>query len=68
MEGLSWAVNMPNIGGQSLLQGIIIQGGLNSITIPAISQAIVFLGLLVIACIVFGWFWVENGKTKVQPQ
>jgi len=59
MNGLSWAVNLPNIGGQSLVQGIIIQGGLNSITIPAIGQAVVFITLLIIACVVFGWFWVE---------
>jgi preprotein translocase subunit SecY len=62
MQGLSWAVNMPGIGGQSLIQGIIIQGGLNAITIPAIMQAFVFIILLIIACVVFGWFWVEMGN------
>ncbi len=62
MQWLSWAVNMPNIGGQSLIQGIIIQGGLNSITMPAIIQAIIFMVLLIISCIIFGWFWVEMGN------
>lgn len=62
MQGLSWAVNMPSIGGQSLIQGIIIQGGLNSITMPAIFQAVIFMILLIITCVVFGWFWVEMGN------
>jgi preprotein translocase subunit SecY len=62
MNGISWAVNMPSIGGQSLIAGLIYQGGLNAITIPAIFQAIVFMIILIIACVVFGIFWVEMGN------
>jgi preprotein translocase subunit SecY len=62
MNAVSWAVNMPGIGGQSLIAGLIYQGGLNSITLPAIFQAFVFIILLIIACVVFGIFWVEMGN------
>ena len=62
MNGISWAVNMPSIGGQSLVAGLIYQGGLNAITIPAIFQAIVFMIILIVACVVFGIFWVEMGN------
>ncbi len=65
MEGLSWAVKIPNIGGLSLFHGLIVQG-INSITIIAIAQAIVFLILLIIACIVFGWFWVQMSNQSTQ--
>ncbi len=64
-NALSWAVNMPNLGGQSLVYGLFIQG-INSVTLPAIFQAIVFLILLVIACIVFGWFWVQMGNQSTE--
>ncbi|MFA5764311.1 MAG: preprotein translocase subunit SecY [archaeon] len=62
MNGISWAVNMPSIGGQSLVAGLIYQGGLNAITIPAIFQAIVFMIILIVACVVFGIFWVQMGN------
>ncbi len=62
LAGLSWAVNMPNIGGRSLIEGLIIQGGLNAVTTPAVIQAGVFMVLFIIACVVFGWFWVEIGN------
>jgi preprotein translocase subunit SecY len=66
MEGISWAVKIPNISGMSLLQGIIVQGGINSITGPAIIQAIVFIILLVIACVIFGWFWVQMSNQSTE--
>ena len=65
MEGLSWAVKIPNIGGLSLFHGLIVQG-INSITISAIVQAIVFLALLIVACVVFGWFWVQMSNQSTQ--
>lgn len=62
MDGLSWAVNMPSLGGQSLIYGMIISWGDWGIIMPAVIQAIVFMILLIIACVVFGWFWVEMGN------
>jgi preprotein translocase subunit SecY len=62
MGGIGWAVASPSIGGQSLIAGLIYQGALNSITIPAIIQAIVFMIVLIVACVVFGIFWVEMGN------
>lgn len=61
-EGLSWAVNMPGIGGQSLIAGIITSWGDWGIIMPEIFQAIIFILLLIISCVVFGWFWVEMGN------
>lgn len=65
MKAISWAITIPYIGGRSLLQGLLDQG-LNSITMMAIAQAFVFLFVLVIACIVFGWFWVQMGNQSTQ--
>jgi preprotein translocase subunit SecY len=76
MDFFAWATMMPNIGNNqlftsvtngsgSLLQGVIIQG-LNSLTIPALIQGSVFLVLLTIACVVFGWFWVEMGGQNTE--
>jgi len=65
MKGLSWAVQIPNIGGMSLLHGIVIQG-INSITILALVQGVIFLVLLSIACVVFGWFWVQMGNQSTE--
>jgi len=60
-NGLKWAVSMPNVGGMSIVQAIYYQG-LNSITLAALAQGIMFLGILVVACIIFGWFWVQMGN------
>lgn len=65
MKAVSWAVTIPYIGGRSLLQGLFDQG-LNSITMMAIAQAFVFLIVLILACIVFGWFWVQMGNQSTQ--
>ena len=63
--GLSWAVATPSIGGMTLVQGIVVQG-INSVTILAIVQAVIFLILLIIACVVFGWFWVQMGNQSTE--
>jgi preprotein translocase subunit SecY len=65
MGGLSWAVQIPNVGGMSLLQGLIVQG-ITDATMLVILQAIVFLILLTLACIVFGWFWVQLGNQSTE--
>ncbi len=65
MQGLSWAVNIPSIGGMSLLQGLLVQG-IDSITILAIAQAILFMIILIAACVVFGWFWVQMGNQSTE--
>ena len=62
MNGISWAVNMPNLDGQSLIYGILIRWGDWGIIMPAIVQAIVFMILLIVACVLFGVFWVEMGN------
>jgi preprotein translocase subunit SecY len=62
MDGIAWAVRIPSIDNLSLLQGIIIQGELNALVIGALIQAAVFMILLIIACVVFGWFWVQMGN------
>ena len=64
--GLAWAVNLPNIGGQSLVQGIIYNWGNVSVILPAILQGIIFMILLIVACIVFGWFWVQMGNQSTE--
>ncbi len=72
----AWATMMPNIGNNqlftavssgsgSLLQGIVIQG-FTALTMNALIQGFVFLGLLIIACIIFGWFWVEMGGQSTE--
>ena len=65
MGGLSWAVQIPNVGGMSLLQGLIVQG-ITDATMLVILQAIVFLILLTLAGIVFGWFWVQLGNQSTE--
>ena len=62
MNGISWAVNMPSIGGQSLVYGILIRWGDWGIIIPAVIQAAVFMIILIVACVLFGVFWVEMGN------
>ena len=64
-KGISWAVTIPYIGGRSLVQGLFDQG-LTSVTMFAIAQAAVFLTVLVFACILFGWFWVQMGNQSTQ--
>jgi preprotein translocase subunit SecY len=65
MQGISWAVSQPNVGGLSLVQGIFVQG-INSVTIMAIGQGLVFLLLLIIFCVIFGWFWVQMGNQSTE--
>lgn len=68
----AWATMFPSIGnnqlftatttgGGSLVQGLIIQG-FTALTINALIQGLVFLSLLIIFCVIFGWFWVEMGN------
>jgi preprotein translocase subunit SecY len=64
--GLAWAVNLPNIGGQSLVQGIILNWGNVAVILPAVFQGIIFMFLFIIACIVFGWFWVQMGNQSTE--
>ena len=64
-QGLSWAVTRPTIGGMSLVQGLFIQG-INSVTLLAMLQGAIYLFLLIIACIVFGWFWVQMGNQSTE--
>ncbi len=65
MGGLSWAVTRPSVGGMSLVQGLFVQG-LNTVTIYAMLQGIIYLFLLIIACVVFGWFWVQMGNQSTE--
>jgi len=65
MKAVSWAVQIPNVGGMSLLQGLIVQG-INEATMLVILQAILFLIILTLACIVFGWFWVQLGNQSTE--
>ena len=65
MKGFAWAVSQPNVGGMSLVQGIFVQG-INSVTLLAIAQGFVFIILLIIFCIIFGWFWVQMGNQSTE--
>jgi len=65
MGGFAWAVSQPNVGGMSLVQGLFVQG-INSVTMLAIVQGLVFLVLLIIFCIIFGWFWVQMGNQSTE--
>jgi preprotein translocase subunit SecY len=65
MNGISWAVQIPNIGGMSLLHGVLIQG-ITTTTTLALLQGVLFLVLLSIACVVFGWFWVQMGNQSTE--
>ncbi len=60
-KAISWTITIPYIGGQSLVTGLFNQG-LTSVTMLAIAQAFVFMIMLILACIVFGWFWVQMGN------
>lgn len=65
MNGVSWAVQIPNIGGMSLLHGVLIQG-ITTTTTLALLQGVLFLVLLSVACVVFGWFWVQMGNQSTE--
>jgi preprotein translocase subunit SecY len=65
MNGAAWAVGVPNVGGMTLFTAIFVQG-INSTTIAAIGQAAIFLTILIIVCIVFGWFWVQMGNQSAE--
>ncbi|MFH0970608.1 MAG: preprotein translocase subunit SecY [Candidatus Diapherotrites archaeon] len=60
-SGLSWATQPPRVGGGfSLIEGLLTLG-ITSTTAMEVVQAIVYLVLLVLACVVFGKFWIELG-------
>lgn len=76
MNFISWATMIPSIGnntlfspvrtgGGSLLEGIVVQG-INALTMNAIIQAAIFMVILIAACIVFGWFWVQMGNQSTE--
>ncbi len=65
MGAISWAISVPYVGGRSLLQGLFDQG-ITTVTTLAMIQAIIFLIVLIVACIVFGWFWVQMGNQSTQ--
>jgi preprotein translocase subunit SecY len=65
MNGASWAVGVPNVGGMTLLTAIFVQG-INSTTLAAAGQAVIFLSILIIVCVVFGWFWVQMGNQSAE--
>jgi preprotein translocase subunit SecY len=68
----AWATMFPSIGNTqlfnatttgsgSLVQGLLIQG-ITPLTTNALIQGLVFLFLLIIFCVIFGWFWVQMGN------
>lgn len=72
----AWATMFPSIGntqlfvatstgGESLLSGLITQG-ITALTINAVIQGLVFLVLLIIFCVIFGWFWVQMGNQSTE--
>jgi preprotein translocase subunit SecY len=76
MDFLAWATMIPNsgntqlfhavsTGGESLVMGLFVNG-ITSGMLNALTQGAVFLFLLIIACIVFGWFWVQMGNQSTQ--
>jgi preprotein translocase subunit SecY len=46
--------------GFSLIEGLLTLG-ITSTTISEIAQALVYIVILIIACVVFGRFWIELG-------
>ncbi len=59
--GLAWATQAPRSGGGlSLVEGLLTLG-ITSTTASEIVQAVVYLVVLVVACIIFGRFWIELG-------
>ena len=76
LDVFAWATMSPSIGnntlfssvktgGGSLIEGILVQG-LTDLTINAIIQATVFMAILILVCIVFGWFWVQMGNQSTE--
>ncbi|MDP2666739.1 MAG: preprotein translocase subunit SecY [Candidatus Diapherotrites archaeon] len=60
-SGLAWATSYPQVGGGfSLLEGLLTLG-ITSSTGMEVLQALVYILLLVGACVVFGRFWIELG-------
>lgn len=60
-DGLAWATQAPRMaGGFSLLEGILTLGITQTI-VGDIIQAGVYILILVIACVIFGRFWIELG-------
>lgn len=61
LAGLSWATTAPRVGGSfSLVEGLLTLG-ITSTTGIEIAQAIAYLILLTIVCVIFGRFWIELG-------
>ncbi len=60
-QGLSWATSAPRIGtGFSLVEGLLTLG-ITSTTASEVLQAAVYIIVLVVACVIFGRFWIELG-------
>ncbi len=59
MGAAAWAVQIPSIGGMSIVEGIVRQGITSQAVQLAILQAGIFLILLIIVCVIFGWLWTE---------
>lgn len=61
LSGLAWATHAPrSAGGLSLLEGLLTLG-ITSTTALEVAQALVYLLILILTCIVFGRFWIELG-------
>ncbi len=59
--GLSWATQAPQLGGGfSLVEGILTLG-ITSTTALEVAQALTYLLVLILTCVVFGRFWIELG-------
>ena len=75
-DALAWATMFPSIGntqlfhavstgGGSLIAGVVVEG-ITTATMNALIQSGVFMILLIIACVVFGWFWVQMGNQSTE--
>ncbi len=61
LGGLAWATTAPRVGGSfSLVEGLLTLG-ITSTTGIEVAQAIAYLVLLIITCVIFGRFWIELG-------
>lgn len=59
--GISWATQAPRSGGGlSLVEGLLTLG-ITSTTLNEVLQALVYIIVLVVACVIFGRFWIELG-------
>ncbi|MDD3159703.1 MAG: preprotein translocase subunit SecY [Candidatus ainarchaeum sp.] len=63
---LSWITKTPRIENQSVLMGFLIHFGNWSVIIPGLLQAILFIVLLIVVCVLFGWFWVQVGNQSTE--